>query len=114
MRISPSSTSTSCVNASASVSISARSARRKRYSGRSPAVSGEPSSDGANCGNDGFDAASRLIVSGPGVASTAYRVAARMDALHGPASIVDDQCLALEAGRVGPEPEIDDRLDSLP
>ena len=39
---------------------------------------------------------------------------ARVDALHGPASIVDHQCLALEAGRVGPEPGIDDRLDSLP
>ena len=43
-----------------------RSARSRRYSGSSPAVAGEPSGDGRNCGNDGFDAASTTSVDRPG------------------------------------------------
>ena len=49
--------------------------------GDSPAVAGEPSSDGRNCGNVGFDAASTTSSTGPGPAATGTAVTPRVDAL---------------------------------
>ena len=63
-------------SASASASTTTSSARSRRYSGRSPAVSGEPSGDGRNCGNIGFDAASTTQLDRArlaGAAATAWR-----------------------------------------
>ena len=70
-RINPSRTSRSCMSASAVESTTTSSARLNRYSGSSPAVDGDPSGDGRNCGNDGFEAASIVSTSGPGCESTA-------------------------------------------
>ena len=71
---------------------------------RSPAVSGEPRGDGRNCGNVGFDAASTVTVTGPGVSGSGVVGAARMDPLdrlRPPRLVdVDDETLALETRRV--------------
>ena len=81
-RITPSSTSRSWTSASASGSTSTSSARSRRYSGTSPAVSGDPIGEGRNCGNVGLDAASTISSTGPGPVVTRHRLAARVDALH--------------------------------
>ena len=88
------------------------SARSRRYSGSSPAVAGEPSGDGRNCTRIGFDAASTTSSTGPGSPRDGDGLAARVDALHRAALGVADEALALEARRVGPEAEVEERLDA--
>ena len=101
-RITPSRTSRSCSSASASASTTTSSARSNRYSGSSPAVAGEPSGDGRNCGNDGFDAASTIELDGPGSPVDGARPggAGGCPAPGGPSSS-RTSALALEPGRVG-------------
>ncbi len=90
------------------------SARSRRYSGRSPAVAGEPSGDGRNCGNVGFDAASTTSSTGPGSPRDRHGLAPWVDALHRATLAVAHQALALEARRVEPEAEVEQRLDTAP
>ena len=110
-RISPSSTSMSCSSASASVSTTTSSARVEPVQralagglGRARSATAGTAGRRVRCRlDDQRDGARARRRPGP--------PAARVDALHRPAALVDDQPLALEPRRVGAEPEIDDRLD---
>ena len=112
VRITPSRTSRSWTSASASGSTTTSSARSSRYSGRSPAVSGDPIDDGRNCGNVGFDAASTTSSTGPGPPLTGTAWRRGWTPWTRTALGVADEALALEAGGVDPEPEVDERLDA--
>ena len=76
--------------------------------------SGEPSGDGRNCTRIGFDAASTTSSTGPGSPGTGTAWRRGWMPCTGRPLRVADEALALEARRVGPEAEVEQRLDASP
>ena len=79
---------------------------------RSPAVSGEPSGDGRNCGNIGFDAASTTSSTGPGSPATGTAWRRGWMPCTGRPLPSRTRPSHWKPGRVEPEAEVEQRLDT--